>query len=355
MADDGFLRFCPIAPIVVKLKTVLATLTDKLRMGGDLTRDDVSVACDHLFNEELALSERGDFLRALHSKGETPAEIAAFVEVLLARGVRPVLGNGLLDVCGTGGDRAGLINISTAVMFVAAACGARVVKHGNRGITSKCGGADVLEALGVRIDLPPQAALDAAGCCFLFAPLYHPTFKAVAEVRKALAQEGSATIFNLLGPLLNPARPDFQLAGVFDARLLPIYAETFKLLGRRRAWAVHGTGGLDEVSTTGPSEIHALEAGGVRQFFVQPETLGLARASLDDLRGGDVRRNAESLEDVLRGRELGARHEIIALNAACALVVAGVAGGLTAALEMSRQALDDGSAHAVLKRLREVS
>ena len=333
---------------------MLATLTDRLRMGGDLTRDDVFVACDHLFDEGLALSERADFLRVLHSKGETPAEIAAFVEVLLARGVRPVLGGGLLDVCGTGGDRAGLINVSTAVMFVAAACGARVVKHGNRGITSKCGGADVLEALGVRIDLPPEAALDSAGCCFLFAPLYHPTFKAVAAVRKALAEEGRATIFNLLGPLLNPARPDFQLAGVFDAKLLSIYAETFNLLGRKRAWAVHGTGGLDEVSTMGPSEIHAIEAGGVRRFLVQPEALGLARASLDDLRGGDARQNAGLLEDVLRGGELGARREIIALNAACALVVAGVSGDLAAALERSREALDDGSAHAALKRLREV-
>ena len=333
---------------------MLATLTDRLRMGGDLTRDDVFVACDHLFDEGLALSERADFLRVLHSKGETPAEIAAFVEVLLARGVRPVLGGGLLDVCGTGGDRAGLINVSTAVMFVAAACGARVVKHGNRGITSKCGGADVLEALGVRIDLPPEAALDSAGCCFLFAPLYHPTFKAVAAVRKALAEEGRATIFNLLGPLLNPARPDFQLAGVFDAKLLSIYAEAFNLLGRKRAWAVHGTGGLDEVSTMGPSEIHAIEAGGVRRFLVQPEALGLARASLDDLRGGDARQNAELLEDVLRGGELGARREIIALNAACALVVAGVSGDLAAALERSREALDDGSAHAALKRLREV-
>jgi anthranilate phosphoribosyltransferase len=333
---------------------VLATLTNRLRTGGDLTRDDVALACDQLFDEELALPVRADFLRALHSKGETPAEIAAFVDVLLVRGVRPILGEGLLDVCGTGGDRAGCINVSTAVMFVAAACGARVVKHGNRGITSGCGGADVLEALGVRVDLPPEAALDAAGCCFLFAPLYHPTFKAVAAVRKALAQEGTATIFNLLGPLLNPTRPDFQLAGVFDSKLLPIYAGTFNLLGRKRAWAVHGSGGLDEVSTLGPSDVHAIGPEGARRFCIQPETLGLARANIEDLRGGDPRRNAESLENVLRGRERGARREIIALNAACALVVAGISDDLVAALERAERALDDGSAHAVLARLREV-
>ena len=253
-----------------------------------------AVACDHLFDEELALSVRADFLRALHSKGETPAEIAAFVDVLLARGVRLELGKGLLDVCGTGGDRAGLFNISTAVMFVAAACGARVVKHGNRGITSKCGGADVLEALGIRIDLPPEAALHAAGCCFLFAPLYHPTFKAVAPVRKALAEEESATIFNLLGPLLNPARPDFQLAGVFDRKLLVDLcgniwparpqARVGRSRKRRPGRGLH----------LGPSEVHALEPGGIRRFSIRPETLGFAPAVIEELRGSDARRNAES-------------------------------------------------------------
>ena len=323
-------------------------------MSGDLTGDDIAMACDHLFDEDVALSVRADFLRALHSKGETPAEIAAFVDVLLARGVRPALGEGLLDVCGTGGDRAGLFNISTAVMFVAAACGARVVKHGNRGITSKCGGADVLEALGIRVDLPPGIALDAAGCCFLFAPLYHPVFKAVAPVRKALAEEGSATIFNLLGPLLNPARPEFQLAGVFDRKLLPVYAETFSLLGRRSAWAVHGAGGLDEVSTLGPSEVYAFEAGGMRRFSIQPETLGFAPAFIEDLRGSDARQNAELLEDLLRGSERGPKRDIVVLNAACALIVAGLSADLAAALAKSRLALDDGSAHAVLRRLREV-
>jgi anthranilate phosphoribosyltransferase len=258
----------------------------------------------------------------------------------------------LLDVCGTGGDRAGLFNVSTAVMFVATACGARVVKHGNRGVTSKCGGADVLEALGIRVDLPPETALGAAGCCFLFAPLYHPAFRAVAPVRKALAEEGSATIFNLLGPLLNPARPDFQLAGVFDPKLLALYAETFRLLRRKSGWTVHGSGGLDEVSTLGPSEVHAVEAGAIRRFAIQPEALGLAPAVIEDLRGGDARQNAQHLEEILRGRERGAKREIVVLNAACALVVAGLARDLSAGVAMSASALNDGSAHAVLRRLR---
>ncbi|HEY5706841.1 MAG TPA: anthranilate phosphoribosyltransferase [Terrimicrobiaceae bacterium] len=332
---------------------MLETLTAKLRLGVNLTGGDVAVACDHLFDEDVALSVRADFLRALHFKGETPAEIAAFVDVLLARSVRPSLGEGLLDVCGTGGDRAGLFNVSTAVMFVAAACGARVVKHGNRGITSKCGGADVLEALGIRVDLPPEAALNAAGCCFLFAPLYHPAFKVVAPVRKALAEEGSATIFNLLGPLLNPARPDFQLAGVFHRKLLPIYAETFELLGRRSAWAVHGAGGLDEVSTLGPSEVYAIEAGEMRRFSIQPGALGFAPAVIGDLHGSDAMENARLLENLLLG-EQGPKRDIVVLNSACALVVAGVSADLSDALGRSRLALDDGSAHTVLRRLREV-
>jgi anthranilate phosphoribosyltransferase len=332
---------------------MLATLTEKLRSGHELTSDDVVTACEWLFDENVELSERADFLRALHAKGETASEVAAFVDVLLTRSRRTPLGPGLLDVCGTGGDRAGVFNVSTAVMFVATACGARVVKHGNRGITSKCGGADVLEALRVRIDLPPETALEAAGCCFLFAPLFHPAFKNIAPVRKRLAEEGSATIFNLLGPLLNPARPEFQLAGVFDGKLLPLYAEAFKLLGRKCGWAVHGSGGLDEVSTLGPSDIHALEDGMIRQFVIRPEDLNVTPARIEDLRGGEAQQNAESLETILRGKDVGPRRDMVVLNAACALVVSGRARDIPTAMTMAATALADGSAHDVLERLRK--
>jgi anthranilate phosphoribosyltransferase len=332
---------------------MLATLTEKLGLGRELTSSDVVNACNSLFDERVELSERANFLRALHVKGESASEVAAFVDVLLTRSRRTLLGSGLLDVCGTGGDRAGVFNVSTAVMFVATACGARVVKHGNRGITSKCGGADVLEALGVRIDLPPETALAAAGCCFLFAPLFHPAFKSVAAVRKVLADEGSATIFNLLGPLLNPARPEFQLAGVFDGKLLPLYAEAFKLLGRKCAWAVHGAGGLDEVSTLGPSEIHALEDGAIRHFVIQPEELDVAPARVEDLRGGEAQENARSLEAILLGNDRGPRRDMVVLNAACALVVAGRAHDIPGGMTIAAGALDDGSAHDVLQRLRK--
>jgi len=172
-------------------------------------------------------------------------------------------------------------------------------------------------------------------------------------VRKVLAEEGTATIFNLLGPLLNPARPEFQLAGVFDGKLLPLYAEVFKLLGRKCGWAVHGAGGLDEVSTLGPSEIHALEDGAIRHFVIRPEELDLAPAKVEDLRGGEAQQNAKCLEAILLGDDTGPRRDMVVLNAACALVVAGRADDLPAAMTMAADTLDDGSAHDVLERLRK--
>ncbi len=341
---------------------MLVSITEKLRSGGELDSPEVGVICEQLFSESVPLEQRADFLSALHEKGETPAEIAAFVTVLLERGNRPQLSAGdILDVCGTGGDHAGFFNVSTAVMFVAAAGGARVVKHGNRGITSRSGGADVLEALGVRIDLPIERAgeaLEKAGCCFLFAPLYHPAFAAVAPVRKHLAAQGRTTIFNMLGPLLNPARPAYQLAGVFNEKLLSTYAETFRLLGRRRAWAVHGTGPgglhLDEMSPLGPNEIFAWENGEVRNFTVLPKELGLPICRADALHGGDAKTNADILSGILSGNIRGPRRNIVLLNAAAALVVAERADDLSSGLDLARSTLDDGSALGVLQRLREV-
>jgi len=334
---------------------VLAPLSEKLRDRQDLNEAEILTACDELLDEKVPLPERAEFLRALHLKGETPAEIAFFVRVLLRHATRPDVSHGVLDVCGTGGDKAGLFNVSTAVMFVGAACGAKIVKHGNRGITSKSGGADVLEALGVRLDLPPRESLEAAGCSFLFAPLYHPAFQKVWPVRKALAAEGTPTIFNAIGPLLNPAVPDYQLAGVFSGRLLPIYAEVFRLLGRKRAWVAHGHGGLDEVSTLGVTDIQAMENGQVRTFAIEPREFGIAHARLEDLRGGDAAANAVLLENLLAGRDDSPRRDIVVLNTACALAVAEVAPDLPAALAMVNEALDTGAAAVVLERLRALS
>lgn len=333
---------------------MLNSITERLQAGHHLDRGEVAVACEALFAETASLATKVDFLRALRAKGETPEEIASFVLVLLERGVTPDLGGGILDVCGTGGDNAGLFNVSTAVMFVAAACGARVVKHGNRGVTSKSGGADVLEALGVNVHADPAQALEAAGCCFLFAPNYHPAFKAVAEVRKAIAAQGESTIFNMLGPLLNPARPDYQLAGVYNEALLQVYAEAFRLLGRKRAWAAHGAGGLDEMSILGPTKVFATEGGEIRRFEVLGEGLGVPLAKLEDLRGGSAQENAALLEQLLRGQLGGAKRDIVALNAAGALVVAGIEELLPNALVRAQNAMVDGAAFGVLERLRGV-
>ncbi len=341
---------------------MLAPFTEKLHEGAELTRPDIESICSLLLDEGQPIPLRADFLRALEKKGATAGEVASFVEVLLLRsnspGINPA---GIIDVCGTGGDRHGLVNISTASMFVTAGCGIPVVKHGNRGVTSKSGGADVLEALGVRIDTAPEQAaeiLERAGCVFLFAPRYHPTFKAIAPVRKLLAEEGTPTIFNLLGPLLNPARPEFQLAGVFNLRLLPLYAEVFRLLGRHSAWAVHGEspeGGLDEVSTLGPTTIHRVEDGVIFEDELEIEKLPIAPAVLADLKGGGAEENARTVVEVLEGSGPVAIRQIIALNAACSLLVTGAEVQLDEAFRRAEESISSGRALDALNKLRRAT
>lgn len=334
----------------------MEALIERLRAGQDLDEGDVNAACAALLDEAAGLETRAEFLRALAAKGETPAEIAAFVRALLGRATpfAARVDGPRIDVCGTGGDRLGLFNVSTAVMFVAAAGGARVVKHGNRGVTSKSGGADVLEALGVRIDLPPEraeAVLADVGCVFLFAPLYHPAFRAVAPVRKWLAERGETSVFNKLGPLLNPARPEFQLAGVFDPRLTALYAGVFAQLGRTRAWAVHGEtprGGLDEMSTLGPTHVAALDG----TFTLDAADHGIARPELAALLGGDAAHNARLLDALLRGDATGPLADIVSWNAAGALVVAGLAANVAEGLERARAAIRTGAAAERLDAMR---
>lgn len=330
----------------------------RIHSGIPLAGEEIREACDALLDERHPVECRAEFLSVLHKRGETPEEIAGFVAVLLDRASPlPFSGEGCLDVCGTGGDKAGLFNVSTAVMFVAAACGVRVVKHGNRGITSKSGGADVLEALGVLVDLPPGAAagaLEAAGCCFLYAPHYHPVFQAIAPVRKFLAGKGETSIFNMLGPLLNPARPSFQLAGVFEERLLSVYPRVFSLLGRHRAWAVHGTGALpmDEISPLGPTKVAAWENGEFRETAIYPEELGIGSIHAGDLAGGDAAFNAGIISDVLAGNLRNGARAIVQLNAAASLVVAGVSPDLASGWKLAGEAIDSGEARDVLDRLR---
>jgi len=346
----------------------MALPTDLLLARRDLSPGDVRDAVGALLDDAVPAPDKAVFLRALADKGETPAEIAALVEAFLERAVDPGLdpascSGPLVDVCGTGGDRLHLFNVSTTAMFVIAAAGATVVKHGNRGITSKSGGADVLEALGVRIDLPPadfRECVARSGIGFLFAPNYHPTFRAVAPVRQLLAQEGRRTVFNLLGPLLNPARPAFQLVGVFGPEWPPVFADILGRLGREAAWAVHGTtadgASMDELSVLGPSLISQWRRGsGSSRVRVLPAELGLPPAKLEDLRGGDATENALILRGILEGQDHSCRRDMVVLNAGAALAVAGLASNLPEGMALAAERIDDGSAFARLNAFRLAS
>ena len=336
----------------------MQSLTAQLTASRDLSPEQVEHAVAQLVSTEIDDAAKAAFLRALREKGETAAEIAAFVRSLLARAVDPGISpekvsGPLLDVCGTGGDKLDIFNVSTTAMFLLAAGGACVVKHGNRAITSKCGGADVLEELGVKIDLAPDAlrrCVETHGLGFLFAPAYHPAFKAIAPVRRALAAEGIPTVFNLLGPLLNPARPAHQLVGIFSSALLPKYAEALAALGRTRAWAVHGCG-MDELSLTGPSTVREVVAGEIRELIVDPTALGLAPCALDDLRGGDRAQNAAILTAILDGSERGPKRDLVLLNAAAGFVITQLAPDLAAGLASAREQIESGRAMAKLHAL----
>ena len=341
-------------------------LIDHAKAGGNLSEEQVEAAVECLLSTAVEEAAKGAFLEALRTKGETAGEIAAFVRSMLRRSIDPEirenqLSGPLLDVCGTGGDRMNLFNVSTTAMFVVAAGGAVVVKHGNRGITSRCGGADVLEELGVRIDLPPAALrenIEKTGIGFLFAPNYHPSFKMIAPVRKALAARGVTTIFNLLGPLLNPARPPHQLVGVFSRSLLPAFAEAMALLRRKHAWIVHGSAGswdlgIDEVSTMGPTDVAKVENGNAEYFSISPGQFGFQIVPPDALRGGGREENARILTGVLDGTIRGAMREVVVFNAAAGFVAANLARDLGEGIGMALEQLDSGGALAKLRLLQD--
>lgn len=335
-------------------------LIEKLRDRVELSGPDVAEMCRVLMDEAVAVEERAALLEALSAKGETAGEIAWFVRTLIAH-ARPIeiaSDRPVMDICGTGGDKQGLFNVSTAAMFLVAACGVTVVKHGNRGITSKCGGADVLEALGVNIEVPPERAAAVAadvGCVFLFAPMYHPAFKVIGPVRAALAKRGVATVFNKLGPLLNPASPSRQLAGVFEPGMTAVYAEVFRELGREKAWAVHGEtpeGGMDEMSTFDDTQVVELNGGRIKAFSVCAQTCAIHVPTMAELRGGSAAENAAKLEALLRGKLFGPIEDLVCWNAAGALVVAGVVPDLKEGLYQARSAISGGKAVARLDALR---
>jgi anthranilate phosphoribosyltransferase len=339
----------------------MISLIEKIRAGNDLSAFDVQEAAAFLLSESIEAKTKADFLTALHDKGESASEIASFVRVLLERAV-PLeieVDGPIVDVCGTGGDGIDLFNVSTAITFVLAAGGATVVKHGNRGVTSRSGSADVLEALGVAIDLEPddlRECIKRLGCGFVFARTYHPAFRALAEMRLRLARRQQRTIFNLLGPLLNPARPKRQLIGVFSPDLTMLFADVLRRLDCERAWIVSGTAvdslTMDDVSTIGPTVIAEVNSGKITSAVLDTRWLGIPQATLPELTGGDARTNAETIMRILAGGETGPKHDLVIANAAAGFVVSGLASEMNAGIAMAREQIESGRALEKLKALQ---
>ncbi len=334
---------------------MFSTLIEKLGRRQDLTTDEASAAMAEIMDGRAQPAQIAGLLIALAMKGERPAEIVGFARAMrerstpLSRQHAPVF-----DTCGTGGDRAHTFNVSTVAALVLAACGVRVAKHGNRSVSSRCGSADLLEALGVDISAPPavvERCLDEAGIAFFFAPTFHPSMRHAAPTRREL---GVRTAFNLLGPLTNPAGASRQLVGVPRPELTELVARSLALLGSERAWVVHGADGLDEISTTGYTKVSECRAGAVNTFYIHPSDFTLPKAAPEALRGGDAAENAVIARSVLAGERAPAR-DIVLLNAAAALLIAGEAATIGEGIARAAQALDDGSAAAVLERLVRVS
>ncbi len=329
-----------------------AVLTHLLH-GEDLSEAEAAEVLGAVMRGEAEPSQVAALLVALRAKGESGAEIAGFVRSMLAEAEPLSLGDDLagavVDTCGTGGDGAGTFNISTVAALVVAAAGRPVAKHGNRAASGTCGSADLLEAWGIAIDLPPAqvaVCLEELGIGFLYARSFHPAMRHVAGVR---VQLGIRTVFNLLGPLSNPARAPFQVVGVSDLRLAPVMAEALARLGAKRAMVFRGDDGLDELTTTATSQVWEVRDGRVTPGRLDPAELGLPRATLDDLRGGGVEENVAIADAVLAG-ESGPRADVVALNAGAALFVAGDVADLPAGIARARDVLVDGSARALRDR-----
>ena len=325
----------------------------RLATGEKLTETDAEAAFDVIMSGEATPAQIGALLMAMRVRGETVAEIAGAVRAMRARMTAIEAPDGAIDVCGTGGDGVGTLNVSSATTFVVAACGVPVAKHGNRALSSRAGGADVLTALGVNIDAPMDrlsSILRSAGCVFLFAPRHHPSMRHAAGPRVELA---TRTIFNLLGPLANPARVRRQLTGVFAPEWTRPMAETLQALGHDAAWVVHGMG-LDELTVAGENHVSALANGIVHDFKVMPEDAGLPRAPIAAIKGGDADHNATALLAMLNG-EGGAYRDTVLFNAAAALIVAGRATNLRDGVAQAAGAIASGAALNALETLRRAS
>ena len=321
----------------------------------NLTEEEAETAMTQIMQGEATAAQIGAFITALRMKGESIAEITGCARAMRRSAVPviPAKNDNLVDTCGTGGDGAGTFNISTTAAFIVAGCGQPVAKHGNRSVSSKSGSADVLEALGVNLDLSPQQVadcIDQVGLGFLFAPKLHPAMKHAIGPRRELAVR---TIFNILGPLTNPANASSQLLGVFDPELTEPLAHVLASLGTRAALVVHGSGGLDELTTIGPSRVSELRDGKVRTYQLDPQSLGFAHAPFSDLVGGSAQENAVITSAILKGEDRSARRDTVVLNAAAALLASGKAEELQDGIQLARQSIDSGSAMRVLASLIE--
>jgi anthranilate phosphoribosyltransferase len=334
---------------------MFAGLIEKLQRRQDLTVAESAAAMDEIMEGRALPAQTAGLLIALSMKGERPSEIVGLAQTMRARATKlsrrfdPVF-----DTCGTGGDRAHTFNVSTVAALVLAACGVRVAKHGNRSVSSRCGSADLFEALGVNIAAPPEVVercLEEAGMAFFFAPTFHPSMRHAAPTRREL---GVRTAFNLLGPLTNPAGATRQLVGVPRPELTELVARALALLGTERAWVVHGADGLDEISTTGYTKVSECRDGAVNTFYVHPSDFGVPKASPADLKGGEAADNAVIARAVLAG-DRGAPRDIVLLNAAASLLIAGTVGAISEGLALAAQAIDSGAANEALALLVRVS
>lgn len=327
---------------------------EQLLQGSALTREQARNVMDQVMAGEATTAQIAGLLIALRAKGETVEEMTGFVESMRAHATPLEVPSGTIDTCGTGGDRAGTFNISTAAALVAAGAGIPVAKHGNRAASSRCGSADVLEALGVDITLGAEGVrrcIDAAGIGFCFAPTFHPAMRHAGPARREL---GVRTVFNVLGPLANPGRVRRQALGVGAPELAPLMIRVLQDLGHERALVFYGEDGLDELTTTGPSRVFELKAGTVTEYELDPKDLGLGRSRPEDLRGGTPPENAALLRQVLDG-EAGPRREVVVLNAAAAVLAAGKADQWPHAVAVARESLDSGRATQALSQLVDAS
>ena len=334
---------------------MFTSLIEKLVRHEDLTADEAAAAMQQVMDGVVPPAALAGLLSALAMKGERPAEIVGFARTMRANAVKLSSPPGdVFDTCGTGGDRSGTFNISSAAALVVAACGVRVAKHGNRSVSSRCGSADVFEQLGVNVAAPPavvERTLHDAGIAFFFAPTFHPSMKHAGPTRREL---GIRTAFNLLGPLTNPAAAARQIVGVPRSELTELLARALMLLGSTRAWVVHGADGIDEISTTGYTKVSECRNGAVHTFYVHPADFGFQKAAPEELKGGDAAENAAIVRRILDG-ERGAPRDVVVLNAGAALFVAGPADSVSVGVKLAGQALDSGAAKTTLDRMVQSS